>query len=118
MYFEILPIYERGVKRSERDRSATKRITGDVQIHLDQWGPLGRHSLCAHLFKSSPNLPDLLPPLYDVRLDGMATLALVIEGVEFIDGCMYQQAWHCQMPDHKYQVPWTRCSRSALDELI
>lgn len=118
MYYEILPLYERGVKRSQRDRDAFQRINGDIQIRLDRWTPLGRASLTACLFKPMPHLPDELPPLYEVSLDGMATLAFVIEGVELIDGCWYQQAWHCKEPEHKIQVPWTLCPRSTLDELI
>jgi hypothetical protein len=118
MYFEILQIYERGVKRSERDRQGAKRITGDLHIRLDEWAPLGRASLSAYIFKPMPHIPDVLPPLFEVRLDGMATLALVIEGVEFVDGQMFQQAWHCKTPDHSILVPWTLCPRSTLDELI
>ena len=48
-----------------------------------------------------------LPALYDVRIEGMATLAFVIQGVEFVDGRMYQQAWHCKESDEKVQVPWS-----------
>lgn len=48
----------------------------------------------------------------------MATLAFVIEGVEFIEGVMYQQAWHCSESSHKVAVPWRLCPRGPLDELI
>lgn len=118
MYFEILPLYERGVKRSERDRRVAKRIMGDVHIRLDERGPLGRPSLRASLLNSPIPIANQLPPLYDIRLDGMATLAFIIDGVELVDGCFYQQAWHCKEPEHKIQVPWTLCPRSTLDELI
>lgn len=118
MFFQILPLYELGVKRSQRDRDAFQRVYGDVHIRIEQWTPLGRPTLSAALFKPMPYLPDELPPLYEVRLEGMATLAFVIEGVELVNGCFYQQAWHCKEPEHKIQVPWTLCPRSTLDELI
>lgn len=118
MFYQILPLYERGVKKSQRDRDAFQRIFGDVQIRVDQLTPLGRPTLSASVFKAMPHYRDELPPLYEVGLDGMATLAFVIEGVELVDGCFYQQAWHCKEPDQKIEVPWTLCPRSTLDELI
>lgn len=118
MHFDIIPIFERGKRRDWKVLRGLPRIEGDIQIHNDLQSPLGRASLGAFLFKSAPHLPDVLPPLYDVRLEGMATLAFVIEGVEFVDGQMYQQAWHCKVLDHKIQVPWTMCERSTLNELI
>lgn len=118
MFFQILPLYELGVKRSQRDRDAYPRVYRDVQIRVDQLTPLGRPTLTAYLFKAMPHFRDELPRLYEVNLDGMATLAFVIEGVELVNGHFYQQAWHCKEPERKIQAPWTLCPRSTLDELI
>lgn len=118
MFCQILPLYERGVKRPQRVLDAFQRVYGDLHIGVNQWAPLGRPSLSAYLHRSSPYQPDKLPPLFEVYLEGMASLAFVIEGVELVEGCFYQQAWHCKEPEHKIQVPWTLCSRSSLDELI
>lgn len=118
MHFDILPIFDHGKRRDWKLLRGLPRIAGDIQVRQDQQSPLGRPSLSAYLFKSATHIPDVLPPLWDVRMEGMATLAFVIEGVEFIDGRMYQQAWHCKVSDHKIQVPWTLCSRSTLNELI
>lgn len=126
MHYEVLPLYHLGVRRKQKELDRAERISADIHIQHDKWGPLGRESLMAYLFSQS--LPSVrehlaseqenLPKLWDVRLQGMATLAFVIEGVEFIDGRMYQQAWHCKVSDHKIQVPWTLCPRSTLNELI
>lgn len=117
MHFDVLPIYERGKRLELKVQRGRPRIAADVQIHTNEQSPLGRSSLSASVLNPSPG-PDILPRLYDVRIAGLATLALVIEGVEFIDGQMYQQAWHCKVSDYKVQVPWTLCSRSTLDELL
>lgn len=118
MHFKIRQLYHHGKKRSQYDLDRDPRILGDVQIHMEQRTPMGWPSLCAYLFKSSPHQPDALPRLYDVRLEGMATLGLVIVGVEVIDGQQYQQAWHCAPPDSAVVIPWTLCPRGPLDELI
>lgn len=118
MHFDIVPIFERGKRRDWKVLRGLPRIAGDIQVRQDQQNPLGRPSLSAYLFKSAPHIPDVLPPLYDVRLEGMATLAFVIEGIEFIEGRMYQQAWHCKFSDDRFTVPWRLCPRSTLNELI
>lgn len=118
MNFSVQTVYHLGKKRSQYERDRSPRIKGDVQIHTTPNGPMGWPSLCAYLFKSSPHMPDLLPRLYDVQLEGMATLGLMLVGVEVIDGQQYQQAWHCQPLDGTYIIPWTAGPRSTLDVLI
>lgn len=126
MDYEILRLYHLGVRRKKHDLDRAERISADIHIQKDQWGPLGRESLKAYAF--SQNLPSVrdhlvreqeeLPPLWDVRLDGMATLGFVIRGVEFVDKRMYQQEWHCRAPAGTFTVPWRLCPRGPLDELI
>lgn len=118
MHFSIQPIYNQGQKRSQRERDTAPRILGDVQINMDLQSPMGWPSLSAYLFRSSPAQPEELPRLYEVRLQGMATLGLVLHGVEIVDGKHYPQAWHCRPLDDQVVVPWTACPRSSLDVLI
>lgn len=117
MHFDLLAIYERGKPLDLKTQRGRPRIVADVQVHTDMESPLGRPTLSAAILNTSPG-QDILPRLYDVRLTGMATLAFTIEGVEFIDGQMYHQVWHCKVRENMIQVPWTMCSRSTLDELL
>ena len=126
MYYEVLPLYSLGVRRPRKELEGARRIRADIHIQTDPYGPLGRESLMAHLFsQATPGIRDYLtpqqeqlPPLWDVRMKGMATLAFTLEGVEFVDGQMYQQAWHFKFSDEKFTVPWSLCPRSTLNELI
>lgn len=116
MYFDILPLNHRGVPLPQRARDAAKRVRGDIQIHWDKFTPMGRDCLYAYLFKSRHLEP--LPPLYDVRLEGMATLAFVLAGTEIIDGVHYPQRWHCRSLEGSFVIPWAHCPRSSLDGLL
>lgn len=118
MHFSIQTVYTLGKKRSLYERDRSPRIEADVLIHMEQNSPLGWPGLSARLFKSSPQLPDALPPLYDVRLESMVTLGLLLIGVEVVEGRRYPQAWHCRPLDGKVIVPWTAGQRSSLDVLI
>lgn len=93
MHVDVIPMYRRGKRIDWKQLGPMPRIRGDVRTHTLQQTPLGRPSKAAALLVSAANA---LPELYDVRLEGMSTLAFVLEGVEFIDGHLYQQAWHCK----------------------
>lgn len=118
MRFEIAPLYILGKRRPAKDMRSAERITTD--LHIDHWPstPLGRPAVVAHIFKTTPAAPDKLPPLYDAQIEGMAQLAFTVSGFELVDGVLYRQEWHCRELRDKYEVPWTACPRSALDELI
>lgn len=118
MRYEIAQLYERGKRRPQKEVKSETRLAADLQINTWPSSPMGRPSLVASIFKTTPTLPDPLPPLYDVRLEGMATLAFVIAGFELVDGVLYRQEWHCRECEHKYIAPWRACPHSSLDELI
>ena len=116
MYFDIRPLNKLGVPLSQLQLDAIERMRGDIQIHWDRFSPLGREclqaklSLGAHLAR--------LPPLHDVRLEGMATLGFTLAGIEIIEGQQYPQRWHCRALEGSFVIPWTLCPRSSLDELL
>lgn len=118
MRYEIAQLYERGKRRPQKDVKSDKRLAADIQIDTWPSSPMGRASRVAHVFKTAPTMPEPLSPLYDVRLEGMATLAFVLAGFELVDGVLYRQEWHCRECEHKYIAPWRAYPHSSLDELI
>jgi len=116
MQYEVLPLFERGKRKPKKAFSSAPRISACVQMNKSLQTPLGRESRVARAY-TGPGVSEL-PELYEAHVDGIAVLAFTIEGVEFIDGQMYQQAWHCRLPEHKIQVPWNLCPRGPLDELL
>ncbi|MCW2292360.1 MULTISPECIES: hypothetical protein [Pseudomonas] len=117
MHYEVLPLFERGKRKPKKAYSSEPRLRADVRIEEALETPFGRRSSIAITVPSAQG-GNPLPQLYEARIGGMAILALTIEGVEFVDGVMYQQEWHCREPEHKIQVPWTLCPRGPLDELL
>ncbi|HFJ9861479.1 TPA: hypothetical protein ACL1SD_006260 [Pseudomonas aeruginosa] len=71
-------------------------LRGDVWVRMASTSPLNRPTLIAEILKTSPS-GSILPTLHDVQVHGMATNALVITGIEFIDGVTYLQSWHCRV---------------------
>jgi hypothetical protein len=118
MYFDVLTLNVRGQPLSEKERRGRPRVRADIYIHEDRFGPLGKVSLLACTQNLHHSSKGALLPLYDVHLEGMATLGLVLRGTEFIDGQPYPQAWHCRPLDGQFVIPWTSCPRSSLDVLI
>jgi hypothetical protein len=116
MYYQIVQMYTQGVPKDFKAIRAEEGVRGDVQVQPAQWGPLGRWSLSACIRTSLPMADAPLPPLYDVEISGMATLGLVIRGVEHVGQHFYLQAWHCR--EVAGRVPWRLCPRSELDALI
>lgn len=68
--------------------------TAQRQLNKSLQTPLGREAITAHAY-TGPGVSEL-PELYDAHVDSIAVLAFTIEGIEFVDGQMYQQAWHCR----------------------
>ena len=116
MQYEVLPLFERGKRKPNKVFSSAPRISACVQMNKSLQSPMAREATVARAY-TSPGISEL-PELYDARVENIAVLAFTIEGVEFIDGQMYQQVWHCRMPETKIQVPWTLCPRGPLDELL
>jgi len=97
MHFEIRRMRSRGKPLESRKLSSVQPVKGDVWINMEPRSPMGRPSLSASILKVPPYSELDLPPLYDVQIHGMATLALVITGVEIIDGVAFAQSWHCRV---------------------
>ena len=116
MYYQIVQMYALGVPKELKALRAEEGVRGDVQVQPAQWGPLGRWSLSASVRTSQALSEEVLQPLYDVEIGGMATLGLVIRGVEQVGEHFYLQAWHCR--EVAGRVPWRLCPRSELDGLI
>lgn len=57
---------------------------------------LGRSSMSAQLFKTNSD-PDILPPLLDVRITGMAQNGMSLNGVEKVGDAFYAQSWWCRV---------------------
>ena len=97
MIFEVRRRRRRGVPLSQEDFLRGPAIVGDLRV--EECGDLrhfGRTIQVATLHSLS-RTRDIyeLPPLYDVRLAGMAPLALTLTGVEFEGGAGYVQTWWC-----------------------
>ncbi|ERI50889.1 hypothetical protein N878_07605 [Pseudomonas sp. EGD-AK9] len=118
MYYEVIPLYHLGKKRPRSELQASQRLRVDVQVCVMPVSPIGGPSLCAHIFTAGQFTSDPLPRLYDVRIEGMATMGLVLAGIEEVDGQLYHQAWHCRPLEDQVVIPWTACPRSSLDQLL
>ena len=86
--------YGKSLGRAGFDKAPALR--GDVWIRMASTSRLNRPTLIAEILKTSPG-ESILPTLHDVQIHGMATNALVITGIEFIDGVAYSQSWHCRV---------------------
>lgn len=86
--------YGKSLGRAGFDKAPPLRA--NVWIRMAATTPLKRPSLVAEILKTSPGAA-VLPTLYDVQIHGMATNALVITGIEFIDDVAYSQSWHCRV---------------------
>ncbi|WP_462383331.1 hypothetical protein [Pseudomonas sp. Marseille-QA0892] len=92
MYFNIVPMRERGRPRDQKEIRLSKPIRADVQIRLETRTPLGRASTVAEVHVVPPYEIEPMV-LYDASVESMATNAGTITGVEIIDGVAYAQSW-------------------------
>lgn len=116
MYYDVTPLYHLGKRRPARDVQASQRLRLDVQVYMNPKGPSGGPCLTA--CAGGNIMQDPIPRLYNVQLEGMATLGMVLAGVEVIDGQVFHQAWHCRPLEEAVVIPWSACPRSSLDLLI
>lgn len=93
----ITQMRQRCIDLTPEQRRKAKAVQGDVRVSCVQDERMGRATNLAEVF-AGPGMQDRpLPPLYDARLSGMATLGFVLSGFEVIDGCAYAQSWWCRM---------------------
>ncbi|WJR28867.1 hypothetical protein [Pseudomonas mosselii] len=92
----ITPMRRRGLELTKAERREYRAVKGDVFVQCVQDTQLGRATNLAEVKPDLPMQPAPLPPLFDAKLSGMATLGFVLSGFEVIDGCAYAQSWWCR----------------------
>lgn len=96
MHFLITPRRHLGVALTKEAVRRAVPIKGDVHIDEKADQALGRSTLTATVFNTSPSQPDKLPRLLDASVTGMGTLGLNITGIEQIGDAFYFQSWWCR----------------------
>ncbi len=96
MEYLIVPRRRLGVAVGSKELRRIQPTKGDLQIAELQSEALGRVTVSAWVFVSSPNTPDPLPRLLDVRITGMSTNGMNITGIEQIGDAFYSQSWWCR----------------------
>lgn len=95
MYFQILPLRERGVPRDKKELQHAQPFCGDLRIEHQPTGEFGRPCRVAFMSTGSPdNGP--LGKLFDAEVHSMAPNRFIVTGVELIDGIAYGQSWLCR----------------------
>jgi|SRR5690606_20306702 len=97
MMFRIQRLREKGRPKSKAQLKAETPLRLDVSIRVSSETPLGRSSRVASIHHGGPAGTDPIPRLYDAEVNSMAPLAMIITGVEEIDGVMYSQSWWCKI---------------------
>ncbi|EKT4504162.1 hypothetical protein QEM14_001791 [Pseudomonas putida] len=95
MYFLLVRRREHGVALPSDRLRKVQPLRADVHIGDHHSEPLGRVSTQAWVFNPTPG-PDIIPRLYDAKVNGMAQLGININGVEEVDGVLYAQSWWCR----------------------
>lgn len=93
MYFKIVPMRDRGIARSWEVIGRDRPIRGDVNIRQEMCKVMNRDSNIARIRPVMPLDPELLPPLIDAFLSGMATNAFTLSGIEEADGRLILPLW-------------------------
>lgn len=97
MMYRILRMREKGKPKSKYQMRSEEPQRLDVAIEICLDNPMGRLSRTARIQHGGPYDEDPLPPLYDAEVNSMAPLAMIITGVEEVDGVMYAQSWWCRI---------------------
>ncbi|WP_430317144.1 hypothetical protein [Pseudomonas sp. p1(2021b)] len=95
MYFLLVRRRERGIAIPNEKLAKTKPLRADVHIEYGHSKVLGRPCIEACVFNPTPS-GDIIPPLHDACVNGMATLGMNITGLEEVDGVLYAQSWWCR----------------------
>lgn len=74
----------------------TQPIREDVHITECHCDALGRTTISAWMFSSSPGAPEAFPKLLDVKIVSMTQNGFILSGVERVDDALYAQSWLCQ----------------------
>lgn len=102
MRFRVIPMRDRGVRMPLRELANQESFVGELVIYECVDEP-SKHTLrVAALHGANQTSLDILPPLYDVAIVGMAPLAFSLRGYERIEGRRgpvdVAQEWLVQLP--------------------
>lgn len=84
-----------GVAIPKEKLRTAETVRGDIIISECLDPDFGRSVFSAHIFKTHPG-PDVIPPLIDVKMTGMAHNGMNLTGVEKIGDTFYAQSWWCR----------------------
>jgi hypothetical protein len=104
MWVIVTPMRKRGIDLTTQERRQKRGGKGDVRVTCVQELRLGRACKLAEVAPGLPMSQPPLPPLYDVKFSGMATLGFVLSGFEDIDGCAYAPSWWCRLDTHSSEI--------------
>ncbi|PBP37889.1 hypothetical protein CCL11_22610 [Pseudomonas syringae] len=96
MHYLILRRRHLGIAIDRKELHRIEPVRGDIQIAEYKIESLGRIAISAFLYKSSPHLPDVIPPLIDVTITSMATNGMNLTGIEQVGDAFYWQSWWCR----------------------
>jgi len=95
MYFQIIPLRERGRPRDKKELHSITPVSGDLRIEHQPTSEFGRPARVAFINTGSPD-GGVVGKLFDAEVHSMAPNAFVVTGVELIDGVAYGQSWLCR----------------------
>lgn len=96
MNFQIVPRRVLGVAIPKTELRSVQPVSGHVIISECHDPDFGRSVLKAEVFKTNSG-PDILPPLIDVKITGMAQSGMNLSGMEKIGDAFYAQSWWCRV---------------------
>ena len=96
MHLLITPRRRLGVALSAKEVSKAHPVKADVHMREQNDERVGRTTMTAYLFSTSPRQPEILPRLIDASVTGLGTLGMNISGIEEVDGAFYFQSWWCR----------------------
>jgi hypothetical protein len=97
MYYQIVLRRHLGKALEKEVLRNVAPVRGDIQINECHNAALGRTTAEAWIFSSSPDSPDILPRLLDVRITGMGSTGMNLTGIEQIGDAFYSQSWWCRI---------------------
>lgn len=93
--YKIIRLREKGRPKTKAQLKSEEPQRLDVAIEIDMDTVMGRPARVARIHHGGPRDADPIPRLYDAEVNSMAPLAMIITGIEEVDGVMYAQSWWC-----------------------
>lgn len=95
MYFQVVRMYDRGVKKDSEALLCEVPELGDLHVAMAGGEALKREAMVAVLRRGGTE-QDLVPPLLDAKLQGMAGAGFTLVGLEQEGEQFFMQAWYCR----------------------